>query len=259
MTADPVFTVTGSGLLIEQIEEVDSTNSELLRRDPLLPRGSPARAIWLVANRQTGGRGRRQRAWLSTPAASLTASLALEVPRPSHIGAFPLAAGLAVAQALSRFGSEVSLKWPNDIHVGGGKAGGILCEARARGGLTRLVVGCGLNLEAPAPDGIDQPAAGLFPAGRQPPRALLLAVLGEALLEASERLLAEGFEPFRAGWEARDLLLGRAVVIHDHGGQTAAVARGIDADGALLVELSGTRQALKRLLAEEVSVRPLSE
>jgi BirA family transcriptional regulator, biotin operon repressor / biotin---[acetyl-CoA-carboxylase] ligase len=244
-------------LLVEAVDVVDSTNSELLRREPLLPSGSPAEAIWLVANRQTAGRGRRERSWVSTADGSLTGSFACEAERPLHLGGLSLVAGLAVAQALDAFGVRVRLKWPNDLHVDAGKAGGILCEARARGDVSRLVIGCGLNLLAPQAQ-VGQPAAGLFATAAMPDRSELVLAIGMALLGAIDRLLAEGFAPFRQAWSDRDLLLGRPILIHDYEGSSAAVARGIDGDGALLVEPEGKPGVIRRVLAEEVSVRPLS-
>lgn len=244
-------------LLVESVAAIDSTNSELLRREPLLPTGSRAEAIWLVATRQTAGRGRRQRHWISSADASLTASFAREVERPAHIGALSLVAGVALAQALEAFGAPVRLKWPNDLHVAGGKAGGILCEARARGNVTRLVIGCGLNLLAPS-ESVGQAAGALFDRASLPERETLIQALGEAMLVATDRLLADGFEPFRQAWAARDMLLGRAIMIHDYGGDSPAIARGIDTDGALLVSYDHEPDGLRRLIAEEVSVRPLS-
>jgi BirA family biotin operon repressor/biotin-[acetyl-CoA-carboxylase] ligase len=261
---------TAARVRIEEVAEIDSTNSELLRREPLMPAGSEASAILLVARSQTAGRGRRQRAWLSSPAASLTASFAREVRRPSHLGVLSLVAGVAVARALADFGADVRLKWPNDLHVPGGKAGGILCEARARGDVTRLVIGCGLNLLAPEDADFGQPVAGLFDAGPVPDRGRLCRTLGDALLDATDRLFAEGFEPFRRAWSDRDLLRSRAITIHDRGAEgagadassaglgvpdVAGVAIGIDGDGALLVRLGNEGSPVRRLLSEEVSVR----
>ena len=164
---------------------------------------------------------------------------------------------MAVAQALDGFGVRVRLKWPNDLHGTGGKAGGILCEARARGSVTRLVIGCGLNLLVP-PEAVGQAASPLFDRDSLPPRSVLVQALGEALLAATDRLLAEGFEPFREQWTARDMLLGRAIVIHDYDGDRNGIACGIAEDGALLVRFDQEPAQVKRLLAEEVSVRPLS-
>lgn len=248
-------------MLVEVVDEVDSTNSELLRRDPLLPTDGEAHAVWLVARRQSAGRGRRQRTWVSREGASLTASFAREVANPARIAGLPLAAGLAVVQVLRAEGVDrLSLKWPNDIVRGGGKAGGILCEARARGPLTRLVVGCGLNL-LPPPDAeavvVAQPVAGLFEEGGVPDVLQLARRLGEAILAATDRLLADGLAPFLPQWQEHDLLRDRPIVIHHHDGERQAIARGVDVDGALLVEPSDRPGTRERLLAEEVSVRPL--
>jgi BirA family biotin operon repressor/biotin-[acetyl-CoA-carboxylase] ligase len=251
--------IAGGRLRVEQVRQIDSTNSELLRREPLLPPGERAEAVWLTADTQTGGRGRRQRPWLSTPQASLTASFGREVTLPAAINqaALSLVAGVAVAQTLAAFGVAVRLKWPNDIHVSAGKAGGILCEARVRGGTTRLVIGCGLNLLAPDRGAIDQPAAGLFDAASLPDRPRLVEALGTAMLAACDEWLADGFAPFRERWSGLDMLLSKPILIHDYNGVRPAVARGIDADGALKVELPG-QAAFARVLAEEVSVRPLN-
>jgi BirA family biotin operon repressor/biotin-[acetyl-CoA-carboxylase] ligase len=119
------------------------------------------------------------------------------------------------------------------------------------------VIGCGLNLLAP-PDSVGQAAGALFDQAPPPARDLLVRALGESLLAATDRLLADGFEPFRQEWMARDLLLGRAIMIHDYGGASPAIARGIDSDGALLVATEEDPGKLRRLVAEEVSVRPLA-
>ena len=246
-----------SRLIVETVAVVDSTNSELLRREPLLPRGSPADAVGLVAVTQSAGRGRRERNWISSADASLTASFARETDRASNLGALSLVAGVALAQALDEFGVPVRLKWPNDLHVAGGKAGGILCEARSRGEQVEAAADHQAGHTAP-PLAVGQPAAGLFDPASLPDRNALVQSIGAALLASTDRLLADGFEPFREQWSARDLLLGQPVVIHHHGSASAAVARGIDADGALLVAYDRSPDRLERILAEEVSVRPLS-
>ena len=102
-----------------------------------------------------------------------------------------------------------------------------------------------------------QPVAGLFEGGSLPDPAALSRTIGEALLVATDRLLVEGFEPFMAAWRERDLLAGRAIVIHHDSGERHAIACGVDRDGALLVEPMDRPGGRERVLAEEVSVRPL--
>ncbi len=267
--------LSASRLAVERVPVIDSTNSELLRREPLLAPGSGAAAVWLVATRQTAGRGRRLRGWLASPAASLTASFGREIEDARGFGALSLVAGVAVAESLDGFGVAVRLKWPNDLYVarrgrssvGCGtdaqpdlaKAGGILCEARARGTTTRLVVGVGLNLIAPAgAERLDQPIHGLFDEGKVPDRDALAEAVGLALLAATDRLLADGFGPFRDRWIARDLLRERDVLVLRQGGAAAARVRGIDDDGALRVEYVDRPGQTVRLLSEEVSIRPVA-
>ena len=161
-------------LLIERVDEIGSTSTELLDRRQLVAaadragladdsgviiRPASVGAVWLIAADQTGGRGRRGRQWRSDPRASLTASLAIEAGLPADPAALTLVAGAAVATTLQSFGTRPWLKWPNDIYLRDAageltKAGGILCESRiiASAGpgsdrpTWRLVIGCGLNL-----------------------------------------------------------------------------------------------------------------
>ena len=102
-----------------------STNSELLRRSAPL-RGTDV----LLAERQTGGRGRRGRAWASPLAANIYLSLSRTFAGGlSRMGGLSLAAGVAVGEALRELGvAGVGLKWPNDVLVDGRKLGGLLVE-----------------------------------------------------------------------------------------------------------------------------------
>jgi BirA family biotin operon repressor/biotin-[acetyl-CoA-carboxylase] ligase len=126
--------------------------------------------------------------------------------------------------------------------------------------VTRVVIGFGLNLLMPAAAssinaGSGQPVAGLFDSGALPDKDLLARTIGLRLLHATDRLLAEGFEPFRQAWAERDMLISRLITVHDGAGTTEAIALGIDGDGALLVELTGEPGRVRRVLSEEVSVR----
>src|SRR5690606_19349579 len=131
---------------------IDATNSELLRRPP-----AGAGAQVLLAERQSGGRGRRGRSWESPLAANLYLSLARRFDGGlARLGGLGLVAGIAVADALHGLGAPaVGLKWPNDIVVREGdslrKLGGILVEGGGEhGGPVRAVIGIGLNIRMPA-------------------------------------------------------------------------------------------------------------
>ena len=130
-------------LLVEWTAE--STNTRLL---DALPPGAGTAAIVLAEN-QTGGRGRRGRGWIAPPGGGICLSLAWQYPdMPADLSALSLVVGLEAANALRAVGVEdVRLKWPNDLVTAHGKLGGILIEMRAEaGGPVHVVVGLGLNV-----------------------------------------------------------------------------------------------------------------
>lgn len=137
--------------------DVGSTNDEALER--LRANGRP---LWVTAERQLAGRGRRRRTWVSEPG-NLYASWAWQseyAPFPSDahsrqtnvMGMLPLAAAVALADALAELGLAPQLKWPNDVLIAGEKVAGILIETsveaqRAGGpGVRRTVIGFGVNI-----------------------------------------------------------------------------------------------------------------
>ena len=235
---------------------LDSTNSELLRR-PAPTRG----AAVLLAERQTGGRGRRGRAWLSPLAANLTFSLSRQFAGGlARLPGLSLVAGVATAEGLQALGfSQVRLKWPNDlvVVVGEGlrKLGGLLVEGGGENaGPARGVIGLGLNVRMPsdAAAGIDQPWTDLAALGDAPSRNRIVAGLLTHWLPALVQFDAEGLAPFLDRYAAFDALAGRDVLLHPGTQSLPARALGLARDGALRVEVDGREQ---RMHAGEVSVR----
>ena len=118
-------------------------------------RAGAAAGHLVAAGEQTAGRGRQGRRWEAPPGGALLASILLR-PRAGAEGV-PLAAGLAVTDALARLGVEARLKWPNDVLAGGGKLAGILAEVEpaAPGPGVAVVLGIGVNLRVDAfPEGV---------------------------------------------------------------------------------------------------------
>lgn len=235
------------GFTVEVLPEIDSTNSELMRR----ARAGRLEPVLLVAQRQTAGRGRLGRPWQSD-AASLTFSLGLPLA-PADWSGLSLAVGVSLAESLH---PAIRLKWPNDLWLHERKLGGILIETAtilAEVGPTRqAVIGVGINIDVPAPAGLATPAAGLR-------EILPEAAAGSALLQLAAPLVAalQAFEPsgfagFQARFAALDALHGRSVVLSDG---TAGVAQGTNGSGALLVHTAG---AVKTVISSEVSVRPVA-
>jgi BirA family biotin operon repressor/biotin-[acetyl-CoA-carboxylase] ligase len=180
---------------------------------------------------------------------------------PRELPALSLAAAVAVARALEAAGATgIGLKWPNDVLHAGGKLAGVLVDVDgdARGPL-RAVVGIGLNLAVSerlggriAADG-GLPAAALecaLPGGVQ--RNALAAGLLTSLYGVFHEFSLAGFAPFAAEWERRDCLRGQEVCVREAAGERRGIARGVAADGALLLQQPGGMAAV---VNGEVSLR----
>ena len=230
---------------VEVLPEVDSTNSELMRR----ARAGQTEPTLLVAERQTAGRGRLGRDWQSdTQAGIATLTFSLGLPlSPADWSGLSLAVGLSVVQSLH---PALQLKWPNDVWLQDRKLAGILIETTSVADIRFAVIGVGINVLPLAGDGMRTPPAALqevLPECDAP--AALLAVV-PALVAMVQAFEAQGFAHLREAFHARDLMYGREVICTDG---TTGTARGVDAAGALLVHTAG---GLQKISSAEVSVRP---
>ena len=234
------------GFTVEILPEIDSTNTELMRR----ARAGQTEPVLLVAESQTAGRGRLGRDWRSAPGASLTFSMSLPLALADWSG-LSLAVGLSLATSLH---PDIGLKWPNDLWWQERKLAGILIETAALGAARQVVIGVGVNL-APPPDadGLRTPAAGLQELLPAMDPGATLGRLVEPLVRTLKSFETSGFLPFVASYRERDVLQGREVVLSDG---VQGVARGVDTDGALLVH---TAAGLQRVTSSDVSVRPRSD
>lgn len=243
---------------LETVWSVGSTNTALLARPNPLSGASEV----LLAEYQTAGRGRRGRSWLAPPGGAICLSLSWTFRDvPQGLAALGLVIGVCAIRALQDAGlAGVALKWPNDLLLGEGKLGGVLIDLRAESeGPACVVVGIGLNvalgekvLERIAASGVaptDLRRAGIPAPSRN---ALAAGLTGECIrgLLGFER---EGLAPFIERWRETDALQGRPVEVRAADGLCRGIARGIDRNGALLVE---TREGLKRFVSGDVTVRP---
>jgi BirA family biotin operon repressor/biotin-[acetyl-CoA-carboxylase] ligase len=242
------------GQPLHYFSEIGSTNDEARR---LAEAGAPEGAL-VVADAQTAGKGRAGRRWLTPPGTALAFSLVLR-PRLAAVEAARLTmlAGLAAAEAAEAVAVQpVALKWPNDVLVGGAKAGGILVESGLTGDrLDFAVIGIGLNVSAAPPlEAVDFPATALQSPGAAPIDRwrLLGGIL--ARMEALYPLAtdADG-EALRALWAARLAWLGESVEARTAEGEVAGRAEGVAVDGALLIRLPGGE--VRRVLAGDVRLR----
>lgn len=227
------------------LDETVSTNTEAMTR---ALRGA-ATPFWIVAHRQTGGRGRSGRAWVSAPG-NLYASLAIALDaEPHRLGEVSLVAGVATAEYLRSCAATagldpglVVLKWPNDILAGPGrdKAGGILVESTLDTGADpkrRLVViGLGLNLVS-TPELGGQTSTSLAKLGLT--LETLAAVNGISVLLC--KLLADWTRTSDATavltrWKACATPSGEVMTVHSGEAKVRGRFVGLDRDGALLLE-----------------------
>jgi BirA family biotin operon repressor/biotin-[acetyl-CoA-carboxylase] ligase len=228
-------------------ETVTSTNDVLKEHARA---GAPEWSA-VVAQRQTAGRGRPGRVWVS-PAGNLYLSVLLRPRLASEsAGVLPLAVGVAVAEAVAEWGVEARLKWPNDIVARERKLGGILVEASAgMAGLETVVVGVGLNLaldpaEAP-PDLRGTVTSVKAETGRDPGVAVAAAAVLDRLAVWYHALVREGPPAALAAWRARSVpWWGRAVEARCGDAVLHGVARDVDGRGALILDLSdGSQRAV---------------
>ncbi|MGB7756738.1 MAG: biotin--[acetyl-CoA-carboxylase] ligase [Salinisphaera sp.] len=232
-------------------QSVDSTNSVLAGY-----RDGATRAC--LAERQTAGRGRAGRSWVSPFAANLYLSVGHDLVLPrAPVATLSLAVGVAVADKLAALGvADLGLKWPNDLWIGRDKVGGILTEARGEvAGAMRLIVGLGVNVAMPRgqANAIDQPWTRLIDHVPRPiSRSAVAGFCLDAVLSALLGFAAEGFAPFARRWPRYDRLAGHAVDLIENERRTPAIAHGIADDGSLLVEIDG---CLRAVYAGDVSLR----
>ncbi|MES2236331.1 MAG: biotin--[acetyl-CoA-carboxylase] ligase [Pseudomonadota bacterium] len=255
---------------VDLLPQCDSTNSMLLSRAEV----GAASGTVVAATLQTAGRGRRGREWIAAPGDSLTFSLLWRFAPGSVPIGLSLAVGVAVARALEKVGAGdtpqsfdfdrrkcravsgkspwgAALKWPNDVLYQGKKLGGILVELLP-GAPHVAVIGIGINRRLPAalPHDVRATAAAL---GDHIEINVLLAALLSELLTMLESFAIAGFAALRADWLARHAFQDAPVVLlSDFSPPRHGICRGVDKDGALLLEVDGH---IERILSGEISLR----
>ncbi|PWC09280.1 bifunctional biotin--[acetyl-CoA-carboxylase] ligase/biotin operon repressor BirA [Brenneria corticis] len=270
-----VFTVTGKGyclpapmqLLDEKqilgalpdggvtvLPVVDSTNQYLLDRLGSLSSGDAC-----IAEYQQSGRGRRGRQWFSPFGANLYLSLYWRLEQgPAAAVGVSLVIGIVMAEVLHKLGAEgVRVKWPNDLYLNDRKLAGILVELTGKtGDAAHLVIGVGINLRMrePADKVIDQGWINLQEAGIEVDRNTLSATLISELRRALATFEQRGLAPFISRWEQLDNYFNRPVKLLIGNREIHGIERGIDNQGALLLENDGE---LTQYIGGEISLRGL--
>lgn len=209
--------------------------------------------VWLLTHDQTAGRGRRGREWVMPPG-NFAGTLVMRPEEPPAVVALrSFVAALALHDALGEAAGDwagLTLKWPNDVLLNGGKVAGILLEGSGdAGGTHYLAVGIGVNLAAAPESGRLEPRA-------VPPVSLrgetgveigaedFLTLLARAWAHWEGLFERAGFAPVRAAWLARAARLGEPIVARIGAEETAGVFETVDAEGALVLATAGGRRAI---------------
>lgn len=268
-----VFTVPGKGyslpepvqllneeLIAGQIDQgrvtvlsvIDSTNQYLLDRLNELQSGDAC-----VAEYQQAGRGRRGRKWFSPFGANLYLSIYWRLEQgPAAAVGLSLVIGIVIAEVLQSLGADkVRVKWPNDLYLHDRKLSGILVELTGKtGDAAQIVSGAGINLamRRVESDVVNQGWISLQEAGVSIDRNALAARLIKELRAGLQLFEQEGLAPYLSRWEKLDNFLNRPVKLIIGDKEIFGISRGIDTQGALLLEQDGV---IKPWVGGEISLR----
>ncbi len=216
-------------------EALGSTNAEALAR----ARAGESGPLWITADTQTAGRGRRGSAWISAPG-NLYATLLLTDPSPKETApqlsfVAALAVHDAVAECAAQLGPMLSLKWPNDLLLGGKKLAGILIEGESEPAFA-VAIGIGVNC-VHHPDDTRYPATDLAAEGAiVAPRQILAALSAAMQRRLGQWRRGEGFSAIRTDWLKRAAGLGKQIQVRLPEEELNGLFEGLDEAGRLLLQ-----------------------
>lgn len=217
---------------IRTVAETGSTNADMAA----LARAGLAEGVWLRAERQTSGRGRQGRAWVSPPGNLYASTLVRLRPTDPPAATLGLVAAVALEETARVYlpDGDLTLKWPNDLLLGGAKLSGVLLERVDDG----VVVGVGVNL-LHAPQLPDRATASLASAGVMVEPEPFLETLAEAFARWVGTWRGAALAAVRARWTERAHPVGAALSARlPDGSRAEGLFAGLDSDGALLLRLA---------------------
>ncbi|MGR3712115.1 MAG: biotin--[acetyl-CoA-carboxylase] ligase [Shimia sp.] len=228
------------------LAEVDSTNAEAARLAPEL-----AGPEWILGLRQTAGRGRRGRAW-NDPQGNFAATLVMRpAETPDQVALRSFVASLALFDAFvgaTGRSEGLTLKWPNDVLLNGGKIAGILLESAgfSGGAVSHIAIGIGVNLrEAPQAAQVEtqatRPVSLLSETGANVDPESFLDLLAAAYARWEHQFVTYGFEPIRTAWLARAARLGEVITARTTRDETTGTFETVDTAGNLVLNTAKGR------------------
>lgn len=238
---------------LDLLLDIGSTNSWLLERAS----DHMGKRYAVLAEKQTSGRGRRGRQWVSPFGKNIY--LSLLVTLQGEVGqqfGLSLMTAIAVERSLVKLGIQgVSLKWPNDIYLDGKKLAGILLEAQqTQPNFCQVVIGVGLNMSLDAEEArsIEQPWSALNQYQPGLSRNQVAASVLDELLLLIEGFQRDGFGDWGSYWSDRDIFQDQHVSVSSPAGDRVGVVKGVNRRGELLLL---TDKGMETLVAGELSVR----
>jgi BirA family biotin operon repressor/biotin-[acetyl-CoA-carboxylase] ligase len=226
----------------EALSETSSTNSECLARARAGDRG----LLWITAEKQTGGRGRRGRPWVSERGNLYASLLLIDAAPMERLGSLPLAIAVAVHQAvravLPASAEPLEVKWPNDILIGRKKTCGILVEGESLpDGRHALVIGIGINVSV-MPDNPLYPVTCLREQGSAASPEELFAHLFASMAEALAAWdRGRGIREITARWREVACGIGEKITVNLPDRSISGHFSGIDDNGLLMLDTGAGR------------------
>jgi BirA family biotin operon repressor/biotin-[acetyl-CoA-carboxylase] ligase len=253
MELDPRATAAGMRLVAHEV--LGSTNAEALS----LARQGERGPLWITASRQTAGRGRRGRPWVSEPGNLFASLLLTDRAPPEHWPELSFVAALALHDAVVELAGtlkpRLAIKWPNDLLLAGEKFAGILIEGEG-GHDGAVAVGIGVNC-ASHPADTDQPATDLAAGGAQvSPQELFGALSAKMLGRLAQWNAGEGFATVRADWLARAAGVGEDIRVRLADREVSGRFEALDEAGSLVLRRADGKR--ETIAAGDVVLAPAS-
>ena len=227
-------------------DELDSTNTYLKKNWESLPKSTV-----VVAEKQTAGRGRYNRVWISNEG-GLYFSVLLKPNKPDFLPNLTQLMALSICQTLEKANLIPQLKWPNDVLINGEKICGILSEVIMKGSqIGAVVIGVGINISQEGLEQIDQPVTSLKKLGIKTEKKVLLQQILNHFWKEYPSLCESGFETIRAAYKQRANFLGKQVSVTNNDKTIFGLAKDISAHGTLLLR---TEKGLEEIYIGDVRV-----
>lgn len=228
------------------LSEVDSTNAYLKMHRADFPH-----ATVVYADKQTAGRGRYNRTWVSQ-AGGLYFSVLLKPPYNPFLSNLTQLMALSICRALEKYGLTPTVKWPNDVQINGQKISGILSEAVFDKTVFQAVVlGVGINVGQTDLQHVGQPATSLRALGIQIPCQTVLQDVLRFFWQDYPALCEKGFVTIHAAYTQRFAALGKEITVQDGNQTIFGRAEGLSPRGTLLMH---TAQGLKEIYIGDILV-----